>query len=172
MTGLLYLVFCGAVGYFAKTRGRGPIAWFFIALIISPLISAIILLALKNLAAAGTALPSPAQPTGTINAPQHSPKEPGEDVKPARREPVEDVKPARKEAVEDVRPVEKPEPAPAQAHEATAKEAEVAPAVEAAPQAPVAPVPPVAPAAASKCPYCDSELAPGAKFCGNCGAKL
>lgn len=49
MTFIVYLLLICAVGYFAKSRGRSPIGWVLIAILISPLLASIILLFLKNL---------------------------------------------------------------------------------------------------------------------------
>lgn len=155
---LLYFAFVAAVGYYATTKGRSPIVWGLVAIIISPLIAAIILFFLKNLKEAAPVAITTAKPI--LNAP----KAPEPEVKP-------EVKPE---------PETKPEPAP-EAPKATpevkaepAAESQVPVAAVAAEPAPEAPkAEPVAEApATNKCPYCDSELPAGAKFCGSCGAKL
>ena len=70
--GFFYLLLVAGVAYFAKLRGRSPLAWAVIALLISPLLSGILLLFLKNLSTDGyrgdtidtTAKPVPAnEPT-------------------------------------------------------------------------------------------------------------
>jgi len=49
MSALLYLGLCILVGYYASRRGRSAVAWFIIALLISPIISAIILAIMRDL---------------------------------------------------------------------------------------------------------------------------
>ena len=51
--GFFYLLLVAGVAYFAKLRGRSPLAWAVIALLISPLLSGILLLFLKNLSTDG-----------------------------------------------------------------------------------------------------------------------
>lgn len=42
---IMWLLFAGVVGWVASERGRGPVAWFFLSLLLSPLIGLIALLA-------------------------------------------------------------------------------------------------------------------------------
>lgn len=49
MSILIYIVFCVLVGYYAGRRGRSSILWFLAALLISPILSAIILAILRDL---------------------------------------------------------------------------------------------------------------------------
>ena len=42
---IMWLVFAGIVGWVASERDRGPVAWFFLSLLLSPLIGLIALLA-------------------------------------------------------------------------------------------------------------------------------
>ena len=53
MGALFYCLLVAGVAYFAKLRGRSPLAWAVIALLISPLLSGILLLFLKNLSTDG-----------------------------------------------------------------------------------------------------------------------
>lgn len=162
---LLYFAFVAAVGYYATTKGRSPIVWGLVAIIISPLIAAIILFFLKNLKEV---------PQTTFKPEQiDTPKTPALEAAPAaaagaaaatEEEPIVD-----KPEVEGPKIIEEPAPQ-AEAPKAEEPQAPVAAVVEepvAPAQAPAAEAP-----AANKCPYCDSELPAGAKFCGSCGAKL
>ena len=145
---LFYAALVAGVGYYAKSKGRSPIIWALIAFIISPLISVIILFFLKNLNEGQNVLPPAAPPATAIPEPVKPEPVAEKPQEPAKPEPV---------AEKPQEPV-KPEP------------------VAEKPQEPAKPEPPVAPAvaaeAAAKCPYCDSEIPAGSKFCGNCGAKL
>lgn len=47
---VLWIIFAIVVGALANKRGRSAVGWFFLALIISPLISCIILLCIKDIA--------------------------------------------------------------------------------------------------------------------------
>lgn len=49
---VLWVVFAVAVGVLADKRGRGGVKWFFIALVVSPLIAGVFLLVNEDLAAA------------------------------------------------------------------------------------------------------------------------
>lgn len=55
---LFWLVFAVLVGLLAVKRGRGGVAWFFVAVLLSPLIGALLLLVLPNKAEVG-ATPTP-----------------------------------------------------------------------------------------------------------------
>ncbi len=48
----LWVLFAGAVGLLAKQRGRGPLAWTLIAVVISPLLGFAVLMMSKDLALA------------------------------------------------------------------------------------------------------------------------
>ncbi len=49
---VLWVVFAGAVGMLAKQRGRGPLAWTLIGIVISPLLGFVVLMMSKDLALA------------------------------------------------------------------------------------------------------------------------
>ena len=49
----LWVLLSIAVGFWAYSRGRGRVTWLLIALLVSPLIATILLLAARNLAAEG-----------------------------------------------------------------------------------------------------------------------
>ena len=48
VSALLYLVFCGLIGYWASCRGRSAVLWGILALLFSPLLSGIVLALLKD----------------------------------------------------------------------------------------------------------------------------
>ena len=158
---LFYAALVAGVGYYAKSKGRSPIIWALIAFIISPLISVIILFFLKNLNEGQNVLPPAAPPAPAIPEPVKPEPVAEKPQEPAKPEPVAEKpqEPAKPEPVAE-KPQEPVKPEP----------------VAEKPQEPAKPEPPVVPAvaaeAAAKCPYCDSEIPAGSKFCGNCGAKL
>ena len=45
---VLYIALCIIVGVAANTRGRSPAGWFLLAIVLSPLISGLLVLALPN----------------------------------------------------------------------------------------------------------------------------
>jgi hypothetical protein len=49
MSVIIYLLFCVLVAFFASHRGRSPILWGIISLLVSPLITVIVLAVLKDL---------------------------------------------------------------------------------------------------------------------------
>lgn len=65
MIPLLWVVFAVAVGVLADKRGRGGVKWFFIALVISPLIAGVFLLVSEDLSAAKVRATS--QPSGATH---------------------------------------------------------------------------------------------------------
>ena len=55
--GVLWFVFAGLVAFLAASRGRSGFGWFLLAAVISPLLAALLLMVLKNLAV------NPGEPT-------------------------------------------------------------------------------------------------------------
>ena len=52
MTGLIiFVLLCALVAWWARRKGRSALAWFLLSLLLSPVITAIIMLFLKNLRA-------------------------------------------------------------------------------------------------------------------------
>lgn len=57
----LWVVFSVVAGFLARARGRSLITWLLIALLVSPLIAAVLLLSIRNLAIEDTPQPQPSR---------------------------------------------------------------------------------------------------------------
>jgi hypothetical protein len=77
---LFWIAFSAGIAYFARGRGRGPIKWFAISLLISPLIAFIVLSVLENES------PSPSSDQPSIEKLNGQPEDIGTEVK--RAEPL------------------------------------------------------------------------------------
>lgn len=177
--GIFYLACVAGIAYYADTKGRSPIVWGLLAVFFSPLIILIILAFMKNLKNEQNlqqVLNQQEQLNDRISVNEINNNRRFDNIE-------KDVKKLEGKAEQGLETAAPVAIAGAAAEAEPAKEQEQAEVVEAEvvepaelPKAevvePEAPVAPVVDAEASKCPYCDSKIPAGSKFCGNCGAKL
>lgn len=185
ISGIFYFACVAGIAYYADSKGRKPIVWGLVAVLTTPLLALIILAFLKNLKNEQNlqqVLNQQEQINDRISVNEINNNRRFEniekDVKMLEGKDdagLETAAPiALGGAAEAVASESKPEVVEAEVVE-PAEEAKVE-AAEAVSQADNTEVEthvaPVVTAEAGKCPYCDSEVPAGSKFCGNCGAKL
>lgn len=185
---LFYLACVAGIAYYADTKGRSPIVWGLLAVFFSPLIILIILAFMKNLKNEQNlqqVLNQQEQINDRISVNEINNNRRFENIEKDVKK-LEDKQNANLDtaapialsgAAEAVVPEDKHEVLEAEVVEPSKQhkpEAEEPSELVSQPEKSEVEVPvaPLVAAEASKCPYCDSEVPTGSKFCGNCGAKL